>query len=474
MFEYSPRHHSTGSAAHLLSPTHHSTIESIKQLRRTLSRSPSKPARFQLYTARANTSPSGQNAPSSPSALSRAYSADATAAAEPAPKARFSVKRSGTRPSFRRTSPNSPLRRALSDKANQSNVRPSLIRRTSAEDDQENMDCSSDAPRRTEQRFDEPIKLDFNKPRADALLQPVLKEHLPPKSSPLKRSDGVMNLEAANIRSLHGAMTFGNDFNVFDQNFDGASGDSNEKSEDKEKEETGSNFSTWPTPSAQSPHRRPFGLRKSTLQQRVGGPGRTRLFTDAPHDPTPGSALTRARSRFSLDGALPLRTADIDSPFRRNNVNEPPVLFAQPSQKFYQSAPKPHPLSIALTPSSSNSSITNEESQKTQLAVAPVFTKPELPRPANIFAKSLPVGALRPTKNAAFVEQTSSQDFATPTAFKMARPMPQAFMSTGLISKRNRSIDMPGASFGAGPMPDTPSKKTHIVFSGTPAPARVR
>jgi len=54
-FEYSPRHHSASSAAHMLSPTHHnSTIESIRQLRRTLSRSPSKPARFQLYTRSSN------------------------------------------------------------------------------------------------------------------------------------------------------------------------------------------------------------------------------------------------------------------------------------------------------------------------------------------------------------------------------------------------------------------------------------
>jgi mitosis inhibitor protein kinase SWE1 len=483
-FEYSPRHHSASSAAHMLSPTqhHNSTIESIRQLRRTLSRSPSKPARFQLYTRASNTSPTSQHhAPASPSGL---RSCNTECATEPVPKPRFSVKRSATRSSLRRTSPNSPLRRALSDKANQPNARPALNRRSSAEIDQENMDCGSDTPEKPDTRFDFPIKLDFNKPdftkpdlptkpRADTLLQPVFKEvNNPPKSSPLKRSDGVMNLEAASMgsprvkrRSLHGTLAFGTDFNVFEQGQDGANSEASTSTGESEKDrDNTSAFSTWPNP--KSPQRRPFGLRKSTLQQRA--PARAKLFTDGSIDANVNPALTRARSRISLDGSLPLRTPDFGSPFHRTNVTEPPVLFQQPVQRAHQSAPKPHPLSHALSPSSSTSSITDEPQAPTFVPMASVANKS---RPPLNFAKSLPLGAMRPTIPKVSIDNSqcqSQESFATPDAYKMVKPLPQAFMSTGLLSKRNRNMDQPGST---GPMPDTPCKKTNILFTGTPASA---
>ena len=502
-FEYSPRHHSASSAAHMLSPTHHNTtLDSIRQLRRTLSRSPSKPARFHLYTRATNTSPTSQHhIPVSPSNL---RSCNTDCATEPIPKPRFSVKRNGTRSSLRRTSPNSPLRRALSDKANQPNARPALNRRPSAEVDQENMDCGSDTPTKSDTRFDHPIKLDFNKPdfpdfitvdfnkpdfkqpdftkpeqptkpRADTLLQPVFKELNPPKSSPLKRSDGVMNLEAASMgsprvkrRSLHGGLSFGADFNVFEQGPDGPSIEpmpsfGGEKEKDRD---SASGFSTWPNPSAQSPQRRPFGLRKSTLQQRA--PGRTKFGSES-SESSSSSALTRARSRISLDGALPLRTPDFGSPFHRSNVHEPPVLFQQPAQKAYQSAPKPHPLSNALSPSSSTSSMADEPQGPSQLPVDVAANKPVMPRPHLNFAKSLPLGAMRPSLPKVSIDNSQcyqQESFATPDAYKMAKPLPQAFMSTGLLSKRNRNLDQPGST---GPMPDTPCKKTNIIFAGTPA-----
>jgi mitosis inhibitor protein kinase SWE1 len=495
-FEYSPRHHSASSAAHMLSPNqhHNSTIESIRQLRRTLSRSPSKPARFQLYTRASNTSPTSQHhAPVSPSGL---RSCTTECATEPVPKPRFSVKRSATRSSLRRTSPNSPLRRALSDKANQPNARPALNRHSSAEIDQENMDCGGDTPEKPDTRFDFPIKLDFNKPdftqpdftkidftkpdiptkpRSDTLLQPVFKEHNnPPKSSPLKRSDGVMNLEAASMgsprvkrRSLHGTLAFGSDFNVFEQGQEGATSEPSASVGENEKDRDATSiFSTWPNHSAKSPQRRPFGLRKSTLQQRA--PTRSKLFADASSESSASSALTRARSRISLDGALPLRTPDFGSPFHRTNVTEPPVLFQQPAQRAHQSAPKPHPLSHALSPSSSTSSITDEPQVSTFVPVAVAANKS---RPPLNFAKSLPLDAMRPVLPRVSIDDSqcqSQESFATPDAYKMVKPLPQAFMSTGLLSKRNRNLDQPGST---GPMPDTPCKKTNILFTGTPASA---
>ncbi|KAK4540347.1 hypothetical protein LTR36_009304 [Oleoguttula mirabilis] len=493
-FQYSPRH--SGGAPHLLSPTHARSspadnFAAIRQLRRSLSRSPSKPQRYSpqrysLSTAKStNTSPP---APPFPSGLSRAFSADSPNELSAKPK--YSVKRTGAlRTAPRRTSPNSPLRRALSDKANHANVAAPIIRRFSADADQENrekMDCREDGARTSQEaRFDEPIKIDFSK--ADKLLHPALKEHgSPMKSSPLKRSDGVMNLEAASFgsprhkrRSLHGPSALGGDFNIFDQGFDGAQSDSvdssNRRSSDDKDRDSGTGFSsTWPAPAMNSPQRRPFGLRKSTLHQRAG-PARSRLFPEAARDANLSPALTRARSRMSLDSAiLPLRGVDFESPFRRNNVNEPPMLFAPPGQKLYQSAPKPHPLSHALTPSSSTSSIAEDLPQAPHQAPHPTRPKQEATMLPPAFSRSLPIAALRAAEGASanMSEVSSQESFATPAAYKMARPAPQAFHSTGLISKRNRNMDLDPANFASSLMPDTPSKKAaHFLISSTPAPS---
>ncbi|CAK4004790.1 Mitosis inhibitor kinase wee1 [Lecanosticta acicola] len=487
--QYSPRN-SPGGTMHMLSPTHPSVdgLSTIRQIRRSLSRSPSKPSRFQLFTTKATpvSPPSLMSpAPKSPSALSRAVTVDC---AQYDPRPKTTGNRTGPlRTRSRRTSPNSPLRRALSDNANQANAAPRyLSRRSSAEHDQENMDCSEDSlkPASVLPRFDDPIKIDFGRPGPEKLLQPVMRDHASPmKSSPLKRSDGVMNLEAATFgstrsskrRSVHGT-SMGNDFNIFDHAFDNAqSADSGESSEEKEKEKDGGPVFTWNTSSAHSPQRRPPSLRKSTLQQRAGS-SRKNLYAESMRDSVMSPSLSRARSRFSLDGALPLRSPDMDSPSRRGNVSDPPVLFPPPMQKTYQSAPKPHPLSQALTPSSSTSSVTAEDSQESNRqpeanegrTEAPQLERPtDMSKPPPGFSRSLPVGAMR------HVQESAQDDKSTPAAFKMAKPLPQAFMSTGLISKRHRNIDGPGSSlFSSTNMPDTPSKKApHITFGATPAPS---
>ncbi|RMY86629.1 hypothetical protein D0862_10871 [Hortaea werneckii] len=490
-FEFSPRHRE-GGAPHLLSPTHARSSPSpvdnfaaIRQLRRSLSRSPSKPQRYSLHTRPANASPTQ---PLSPSNLSRSFNVDGTSEVPSRPK--YSVKRTApVRATPRRTSPNSPLRRALKDGTPQMIVSPPNIRRKSPEIGKENlqeMDLGDDEmeDKSQEARFDEPIKIDFLKP--DKLLQPAKNEHVSPmKSSPLKRSDGVMNLEAAGFgsprtnkrRSLHGVSSMSSDFNIFDQGLDGASGESNEAQPNRTSDEfvrdQTSNFSsTWPAPATSSPQRRPIGLRKSTMQQRLG-PGRSKLFPDAGRDPTTSPSLTRARSRISLDGSLPLRGLESNSPFRRSTVNEPPVSFTPPVQKQQQSAPKPHPLSHALTPSSSTSSVvedqpSNEHEQQCEMP-APAAQEPLRPLPG--FSRSLPIGAMRATENDQGPHQSSEESYATPAAFKMAKPDPSAFHSTGLISKRNRNVEMQSSNFANSHMPDTPSKKAaHFQLGATPAP----
>ncbi|KAK5135763.1 hypothetical protein LTR08_004749 [Meristemomyces frigidus] len=345
------------------------------------------------------------------------------------------------------------------------------------------MDCGDDGAKTAQDvRFDGPIKIDFMRP--DKHLQPVLKEHASAmKSSPLKRSDGVMNLEVASFgsprsnkrRSLHGASALGSDFNIFDQGFDSAPVDlgNGRSSDERERESTAGFSSTWPAPAPNSPHRRPFGLRKSTLHQR-GGPGRSRLFPEGARDSNLSPALTRARSRMSLDSALPLRGLDFESPFYKSVANDPPILFPPMAQKLHQSAPKPHPLSHALSPSSSTSSMADEQPHALQNVQILAHPTQEISRPPPLFSKSLPVGTLRTVETGlTMASQVSSQaSFATPAGYRMAKPAPQAFHSTGLISKRNRNMDLQPADFASSIMPDTPSKKAaHFHMSATPAHA---
>ena len=296
------------------------------------------------------------------------------------------------------------------------------------------------------------------------------------KSSPLKRSDGVMNLEAASLgsprvkrRSL--GATLGNDFNVFEYGgLDGSQSDSAESSEEKETQIGGTTNTVSQTPATSSP-RRQVSLRKSALQHRAA-PGRSRLFPEATRDTALSPSLTRARSRISLDSALPLRGFDVQNLFGKTSANDPPVLFPPPAQKLYQSAPKPHPLSHALTPSSSTSSVVDGDSQESQTSTSSSYQQSQLPQPISSFSQSLPIGATRAQSSETQSSQGSSQDsFATPDGYKMAKPLPQAFMSTGLISKRNRNMDMPSAAlYGSVHMPDTPSKKAHIVVPTSPPP----
>ncbi|KAF4548892.1 Mitosis inhibitor protein kinase wee1-like protein [Elsinoe fawcettii] len=412
--------------------------------------------------------------PLSPSSLSRTFSIDANLASEtttPGSRPKFTLRKTAPLKSTpRRTSPNSPVRRALADGSNQSNSgHISLPFRSSAMGQENARTTPKDSPKLMRFELDnEPIKFDLLKAHADksGSLSSAMRDHLTPaKSSPLKRSDGVMNLDSPNVgsprakrRSLHGAM-LGSDFNILDQNFDFTSSP-------RERKNSLDDSNTPNVQPQRSPQRRPFSLRKSTLQQRAGAgnskPRTAMDLSDAPSSPrtnfTGSPAANRARFRMSLDGALPLRSL------------EPICFFPNQSQtqKQTQQGPKPHPLSNTLSPSSSSSSFTEDISIQAAVAASLEANEPPMPK---AFSKSLPIGALRPRLDEDD-SQGSGDSFETPTNFKSARPLPAAFMSTGLISKRNRNVDLPPAFFGSSTnMPDTPSKKTTMPsMAATPAP----
>ncbi|EKG17785.1 hypothetical protein MPH_04964 [Macrophomina phaseolina MS6] len=500
-FAYSP-HREVGGTLHLHSPTHpHSYrvdgFPSIKQIRRSLSRSPSKASRFTLHS----NSPSGSpQSPLSPLALSRAFSPNSKKdqyAPElfpfsPLQDTPATTKKS--KPSLRRLGPlrTSPRkrptpRRALSDTLNQANKSPSSRRRSTTDEDNMDEDTASVKSAESDTQAsiarlefnDGPIKFEFAKPKGEAT-DPVARCLQPAKSSPLKRSDGIMNLDQASLgspvakrRSLHGG-PFGDIDNVFDHAPTEERGSS-----EQDREMTNYSF----TPSSSSPLGprraspiRKASLRKSTLNRYSTGSGRPRFSQDA-HEflAQSPSASRSAKPRISLDSGIAMSPSPAESPFRRSKFGSSHGFHVQ---KRSVSGPaithQPHPLSNALTPSSSCSSLSDNDDSPSHMpppAPAPQRqTIAEVSRPPISFSRSLPIGAARPAGRAQ-VDFRQSGSFATPDHFRMARPLPAAFMSTGLISKKNRNVEAPAAGGAENyTMPDTPSKRVSFppVTSSTP------
>ena len=507
--EFSP--HRAGGSLHLLSPKHahmHAgEFPTIRQLRRSLSRSPSKQSPVRPSNPRNTRSSSASpQSPLSPSNLSQVFFASTNTSQRPAgapitapsatpvsgtvKKTKFSLRRTApartSSASTRRQSPKSPIRRALSDNTNQANIHEAYTALTFGEENkcpQFDGNSSPDDRPMSGMKFqldDEPIHFESLKTRSEGVSK--LRHSPPARSSPLKRSDGVMNLEQATFgsprakrRSLHGA-TFGNDFDIFDY-AESAGFTTNPEAGSNVQESTPdsvpSNLSTATPYASRASPRKPNSLRKSTLQQRYGGSiNRSKLFQDA--EPVESPNLFKSKNRMSLDSALSFKISDDDSPFRRPQVNEAASFLSPNRQQPLRGGhadTRPHPLSKALTPSSSMSSAPDES--PTHIAQVP----PEPTKPSVSFSKSLPIGAARPQGVSALFQrppsgETSGESFATPD-YKNAKPLPQAFMSTGLISKRNRNMDGPDGNFYANPaMPDTPSKKFSFpVLTATPAPA---
>ena len=296
------------------------------------------------------------------------------------------------------------------------------------------------------------------------------------KSSPLKRSDGIMNLDQANPgspsrkrRSLHGGI-FNTDFNIFDH--EAAFEEHNEPSTT---DSTMSMDSSTLADHLSAVPKRTSSLRKTTLQQRHDKPlfARSKPNTDLALDfATPGQASQKSRLRMSLDNVLPSMARD--SPFSSQgslpNASAHPMSQHGSKQNVSSqtSHPQRHPLSRTISQSTSNSSMA--EDSPTHVPIR----QPEQRRTFVDFSKSLPVGVARPSSSdrGSSSQVSSGTSFATPENYKLVKPLPAAFMSTGLISKRHKNVDDTQAVFGASKnsMPDTPCKRHSLAEISPSAP----
>jgi len=511
---FSP-HRDAGGTLHLPSPSgmHHVDAGSaIRQLRRSLSRSPSKSSDFRLLPSRAQNTTPFISSPLSPSRrashgnlflVSTGSSSNQSPFAIPHPSSakitRPTMRRTGPLPATRtRTSPKSPTKRALNPLTDQGNATPAPpvtlapgeenVIATPAvvpaeETNNRGPDDTAGANASTENILP-PDGIMGPKPTLSRVekRRSEIFGGFSSTASPLKRSDGIMGLDqvsrgspSAKRRSVHSA-SFGadSDFSIFD-NMDSTNDDDNDNDEGGqssagEPTEESANENDAPSSSGPAPSplfspladvpKRSSSLRRSTLQQRQSLFSKPRTNLDQPDSPATSPAPT-IRPRMSLDSNL-FQQSGRDSPFVSSNTSGG-SLFSSNRQKDAPHAA--HPLSRTITQSSSGSSLADDSPTH-----EPVH-KPERPRAVynnnnnnNNFSKSLPVGATRPGTGREFTrhDSTSSTDsFATPENYKLVKPLPAAFMSTGLISKKNRNLVDAQGNLGFNKhMPDTPCKRS--------------
>lgn len=505
---YSP-HRDGGGTLHFPSPTHIHRVDpssALVQLRRSLSRSPSKGPTFRLVTSKsASPSPSSPLSPSplSPQHPNPASLLSSTSLLTPSPLATpFPPSAKKNRSGVRRLSPpgiqsrsaslqRSPAKRALSDCTDSGNATPPSP-----------IGCSAGAENGIPQASPEykdaidPSDSYFRRRKSDDYLSPhhtlgrrdrvtgYLSDYAV-KSSPLKRSDGIMDFDLTNAqspsakrRSLHGA-SFSPDFDIFDHEAAASAlGQSEAQSNSDGSKfdppiflDHSGVFSAMP--------KRTSSLRKTTLQQRYEKPlsGRPKSNVDSTFAlNTPGISSSKGRQRMSLDNVLPPMPRD--SPFSSQGNLPNASVHPIPHQRKDPHILGPptaqrHPLSRTITQSSSNSSLA--EDSPTHVPIHPAEPR----KPSVDFSKSLPVGANRPgTRAPAAMGNTmtdtssSSTSFATPENYKLAKPLPAAFMSTGLISKRNKDMNVDQSDFqgSLASMPDTPCKRPTSLVPAVSGP----
>ncbi|KAL4903723.1 hypothetical protein BDW74DRAFT_168875 [Aspergillus multicolor] len=483
---FSP-HRDAGGTLHLPSHSgiHHIDANTaIRQLRRSFSRSPSKSSSFSLLASR-NHSPSKNSSyassPLSPSRRSAqgnfvlfpSSSQQSPFAVPYPPSAKIS------RPPMRRarTSPRSPVKRALNVSTDQGNAKPvHEISVTPGVENSSTLPGISVSPEEMSGGVgtcsDESAIYADGAPSTRPSASRIEKRRsgtFGSAASPMKRSDGIMNLDrasrgspSAKRRSVQTVNLTG-DFSIFDsENVTNTAEDAQLEEIDLEKDAIFFPTTTTPpfSPFATVP-RRTSSLRRSTLQQRPNERSlfsRTRALGD-PEEPDAGTPLT-VRSRPSLDH-------NTFSPHRESLFSPRPAqsssLFSNSHGAITRTAA--HPLSRTITQSSSSSSLVDD---------SPTHEPPQKsdrPRAIVNFSKSLPAGATRPTaaRHLTREDSTSSTDsFATPENYKLVKPLPAAFMSTGLISKRNRNVDDSQSMLGFSKnMPDTPCKRPVNLFAAS-------
>ena len=306
-----------------------------------------------------------------------------------------------------------------------------------------------------------PFRIPSGRPKSIAVTdREYLREQTPIKSSPLKRSDCIMNLDqpsfgspSAKRRSLHGPS--------FEIAKDEEMKTDVAQQSDEESDPDFASFRASLAPRLGAARKFHGPVRMS---DRNNSSRKRRSLELDFSTPAPRRAVAKQTSRVSLDE---------DFTFRNDAANAGSAVITEQRTQFAKpTRPHPHPLSRTIEPASPLDPPPTHLQQ-------PLHHEPDTPDERPAFSKSLPIGALRPRLRQS-LEQSSQESsdhsvtFATPRPFDDARPDPAAFRSTGLISKRHRNPDdMPPPPGGHNAMPDTPCKKTSAGLGDETSPTSI-
>ncbi|EFQ97795.1 WEE protein kinase [Nannizzia gypsea CBS 118893] len=460
---FSP-HRDAGGTLHLSSSSFHATHKNsaLSQLRRSLSRSPSKTTDFRLLSPSTFNSPATRHPNFTSSNLSPSKQAShGKILFVPNPNTPSPVAVPFP-PSAKIHRP--PIRRSRFMHSSKPNNSSSSAKRVLGESrDNGNSAVSPEPP--SIEAMDEKVSTTPPSPvlfgsgqESPLVLSSPIEQHTEDTSAAgrEKRRNVNMTMDSpgaespsAKRRSLHG-VSFGADFDVFESSYTAINSPlSNTNPKEPRFQPPGHYFSTIP--------KRSSSLRRSTIQQRH--PERSPFVrkTSAEND---GSLLLQNKNRMAIDNStfLPLNGPD-SSP----SPNPSASLFAAPSSSTFH--PPMHPLSRTITQSSSSSSVGDDS--PTNRALNSSF--PEA-RPILNFSKSLPIGAVAPRAPSLLRQESSNASaspFSTPENYKLVKPLPAAFMSTGLISKKNKNVsDFRNSSTMSHNMPETPCKRASNVLFG--------
>ncbi|KAH0530784.1 hypothetical protein TsFJ059_005370 [Trichoderma semiorbis] len=500
-----------GGTLALPSPTHvhHMDPASVRNLRRSMSRSPTKlfartrtNSQGSSSTRHGSLSPSRRpvttplqqrpvlNPPSSaPPAVgssildSAPHLSPVQTPLRPGVKLSLrSAKSTKTAPASRitrtRASPKSPLKRALSatpDSGNSTSSRspPSSPRpRFAGQENNNNNNINiNNTPSRSTLRkiFDrstrQSVQFDLTEASQFSFLKSLdstSDSPMIPTAGALKRSDATMNLDqstkgspVAKRRHLHGITSSvqTEDLNIFGSSASPPGAFDIHEDSFPEYELSGMAGPAFhrdhlasPSPASSIP-KRSSSLRRSTLQQRYGEKTSWGKQSGERQLSQPGSEFsTPVRRRPRLS---------TDSFVPPTAVRENPFASSATISKAESKDHQPHPLSKTLTTSTSGNSLTEEQSL---YAPAKVAHKP------HPFSRSLPPGATRPTARSFNEHRTS---IGTPN--QSHQLWIGAFSSTGLISKVNRNPEEEADKKMA--PPDTPCKKHTNPFATFPPPS---
>ncbi|EXF84117.1 hypothetical protein CFIO01_13609 [Colletotrichum fioriniae PJ7] len=518
---------SSGGTLTVPSPTHVHHVDvlasSVRSLRRSLSRSPSKFSLARTSSPSSESSHSGSHTPVQEQSPCRRYtptptppssshnninfgdfqshtpaglppsmtsttpfSSPPTLATPFRPSVRLSLRSaksakatgSPSRPATRlRTSPKSPLKRALNATTDSGvNSTPSSSSSSEASGQENNQSSAQQSPR-SRSSLQKSSRHSLHLDVSGHAQQSNIFKHLEgqgdsqgaPGSGALKRSDAIMNLDQASLgspvakrRSLHGISSFGqntSDFTIFDNTSNTPSKTNFDIHDEANREREYELFGSPSVPAPREPLPSPT---PPQIPRRTGSLRRSTL-QQRQHDRSSWGRKSGASHLAQMSG-------DFSTPNVKNRPRLSMDQFLPPQlprdSPFNSNGPLPNPSAHPVERSSHQPHPLSKTLVTSTSGNSLEEQNNSMPPPYVFEKPRAPLNFAKSMPYGSSRPLFMQEENETVTPFKAAKPWAGAFMSTGLVSKVNRNPEEDNKLT----MPDTPCKKPTNGFATFPPP----